>query len=78
MFDLTQIMKSPTLISFSSTSLFDQILAKRISHAGVISEMLPYRTTNLFIALGILAEFKIEVCTKKKIPFTHELRDLYF
>ena len=81
MFGLTQISKSPTRILFSSTSLFNQMLTsvpERINQAGVINEKLVYQTTNVLIGLGKI-EFKMEVSKKKKKnPFTHELRDLYF
>ena len=51
---------------------------ERINQAGVINEKLVYQTTNLLIGLGKMVEFKMEVSIKKKIPFAHELRDLYF
>ena len=58
MFNLTQIIKSPTRIICSSTSLIDHILAS-------LPERISYFLNVSFIALGKLVELKLEVCTKK-------------
>ena len=66
MFGLTQIVKSPTRITCSSTSLIDHALASlpdRISQEGVMNVGLSDH--QLIIALVKLVEFKLEVYTKK-------------
>ena len=66
MFGLTQIVKSPTRITCSSTSLIDLTLASlpdRISQEGVMNVGLSDH--QFIIALVKLVEFKLEVCTKK-------------
>ena len=67
MFGLSQIIKSPTRVTCSSTSLIDNILASlpdRIPQEGVNNNV-GLSDTNSFIALGKLVELKLEVCTKK-------------
>ena len=66
MFGLTQIVKYPTRITFSSTSLIDHIFAsfpERISQECVINVGL---SDHQLIALGKLVELKMKLCTKKK------------
>ena len=65
MFGLTQIVKSPTRITFSSTSLIDHILASlpdRISQEGVMNVGL---SDHQLIYCTSRVELKLEVCTKK-------------
>ena len=58
MFGLIQVIKSPTLINRSSTSLTDNILAS-------VPERISLEVRNSFIAPGKSVELKMEVCTKK-------------
>ena len=65
MFNLTQMIKSPTCITYRSTLLIDHILASlpdRISQEGVMNVGL---SDHQLIYCTSRVELKLEVCTKK-------------